>query len=105
LTHGAAEGHTRRVEGWVGRKGGRKGLCAMNYYEKGVFWSGFPLYDWREYVYLRGKYAADGVFPSLEEKVCWEGGEGGREGGREGGKGWVRRYLEGRRRKFVGMLL
>jgi len=89
----------------VGRKGGRKGLCAMNFYEQGVFWSGFPLYDWREYVYLRGKYSADGVFPSLEEKVCWKGGEGGGEGGMEEGKGWVRRYLDGRRRKFVGMLL
>jgi hypothetical protein len=71
----------------------------MNYWDKSVFWSGYPLYDWREYVYLRHKYGAEGVFPSLEEKVCWEGEKA------KSGKGWIERYWEGRRRKFLGILV
>jgi len=95
---GKAQDYTERLEHLAASLQGRKALCVPNFYDRGEFWRGFPLYDSGEYQYLREKYAATGTFPPLDDKVC-------QPTVRTTPKGFWARYCQSRYRKFSGLLL
>jgi FAD/FMN-containing dehydrogenase len=58
--------HNRQLEEKVEKLGGRKMLYAHSYYPEPDFWR---LYDKKQYLSLRKKYAADTVFPNIYKKT------------------------------------
>jgi delta24-sterol reductase len=58
--------HNRQLEDQVNKLGGRKVLYAHSYYPEPDFWK---IYDKKDYLGLRKKYAANTVFPDIYKKT------------------------------------